>query len=323
MIPSLGLFFGAIDATLFALIAAFLLDARFGEPNWLWSRLPHPAALLGRMVGGADRLANKGAARRLRGALALFLILALAYGLGWTIEAIPYAGPVLSALGAAILLAQRSLIEHVEAVAVGLKDGLPEGRLAVSMIVGRDPSELDEPAVARAAIESAAENFSDGVIAPAFWYLLGGLPAMLVYKAINTADSMIGHRSERHLRFGWASARLDDLVNLIPARLSALLIAAASHAPARALRTAWRDARKHVSPNAGWPEAATAGALGVRLGGPRRYQGRLVDGATLYREGWDAPGPAEIFRATTLLARSWILTVAACLGGLAGALLAG
>ena len=160
------------------------------------------------------------------------------------------------------------------------------------------------------AVESAAENFSDGVIAPAFWYLIGGLPAMLAYKAINTADSMIGRRSERYRAFGWASARLDDLVNLIPARISALLIAAAAPAQSRALATAWRDARKHVSPNAGWPEAAMAGGLGVSLGGPRRYEGAWLDGATLYAEGWRNIDRSTIYRATRVLARAWVLCAA-------------
>ena len=310
MSPQFGLAFGAADSTLLALLIALLLDARFGEPNWLWSRIPHPAALLGRLVSESDRLLNRGGVRRLRGVLTILLLSAFAWTIGWAIEAAPYVGPALSALGAAVLLAQRSLIEHVEAVAVGLNDGLPEGRLAVSMIVGRDPSELDEPAVARAAVESAAENFSDGVIAPAFWYLIGGLPAMLAYKAINTADSMIGRRSERYRAFGWASARLDDLVNLIPARISALLIAAAAPAQSRALATAWRDARKHVSPNAGWPEAAMAGGLGVSLGGPRRYEGAWLDGATLYAEGWRNIDRSTIYRATRVLARAWVLCAA-------------
>ncbi len=322
MIPELGFAVGAWDATLLALVAALLLDARFGEPNWLWARIPHPAALLGRLVDRLDRALNRGGARRLRGALALLLLLVVAWSAGSAVEAIPHAGPFLSALGAAALLAQRSLIEHVEAVAIGLRDGLAEGRLAVSRIVGRDPSALDEPAIARAAIESAAENFSDGVVAPAFWYLVGGLPAMLVYKAVNTADSMIGHRTERHARFGWAAARLDDGVNLVPARLSALLIAAGSPATRRALRTAWRDAAAHVSPNAGWPEAAMAGGLGVVLGGPRSYEGRRVDGATLYAEGWRDLGPGEIFRATRVLARAWILATALCVAALAAAMIA-
>ncbi|MCI4663576.1 MAG: adenosylcobinamide-phosphate synthase CbiB [Neomegalonema sp.] len=313
---TLGLLFGDADATLLALLLALMLDARFGEPSWLWSRMPHPAALLGRGVDQLERRLNRGSAKRVKGLLALALLATAALAIGGALAAVPYVGPLFATIGAAILIAQRSLIEHIEAVAIGLQDSLAEGRFAVSMVVGRDPKQLDEPAVARAAIESAAENFSDGVVAPAFWFLLGGLPGILAYKAINTADSMIGHRSERYRAFGWASARLDDLVNLIPARLSAALIALSTQAPRRALRTVWRDAHKHLSPNAGWPEAAMAGGLGVMLGGPRRYGAQIIDGATLYGEGWRDPGPAEIMRATRVLSRAWILLCAAIIGAI-------
>ncbi len=197
------------------------------------------------------------------------------------------------ALLASTLLAQRSLFTHVRAVADGLaRDGLPGGRAAVSQIVGRNPASLDEAGVVRAAIESLAENFSDGVVAPAFWCGIGGLPGIVFYKAVNTADSMIGHRTERHAAFGWAAARLDDAINLPASRLAALWIVLAATlqrdaTPLAAIRAVWRDAGKHRSPNAGWPEAAMAGALGLRLAGPRVY------GATRVEDAWMGDGRAD------------------------------
>jgi adenosylcobinamide-phosphate synthase len=228
-------------------------------------------------------------------------------------------GCAVEALLVAILLAQKSLIQHVSKVATRLRDGLPAGRAAVSLIVGRDVSVLDEAGVARAGIESAAENFSDAVVAPAFWYALLGLPGLFVFKVVNTADSMIGHRSPRHEAFGWSAARLDDLLNLIPARLSAGLIAAAAVAggsAGQAIRAARRDAGRHKSPNAGWPEAAAAGALGLALGGPRRYDDRLVDGAWLNAGGRKCAGPDDIVRAARLIDRAWamLLTIVAAAG---------
>ena len=200
-------------------------------------------------------------------------------------------GFIALAMLASTLPAQRSLHDHVAAVAGGLRIGLPEGRLAVARIVGRDPDQLDEAGVARAAIESLAENFSDGIVAPAFWGALFGLPGMAAYKAVNTLDSMIGHRTPRHERFGWASARLDDWLNLVPSRLSALwLLLAALLLPGAAAgpawRAVWRDARHHRSPSAGWPEAAMAGALGLRIAGPRAYHG------VLSTDGWMGNGRA-------------------------------
>jgi adenosylcobinamide-phosphate synthase len=172
--------------------------------------------------------------------------------------------------------------DHVAAVASGLTRSLQDGRTAVSHIVGRDPQRLDEAGVSRAALESLAENTSDGIVAPAFWYALLGLPGLVAYKAINTADSMIGHKTERYINFGWASAKLDDAVNFIPARLTGLLFAAAAAISnpengRAALAAMWNDARNHQSPNAGWPEAAMAGALGLRFGGPRDYDGETID----------------------------------------------
>ena len=236
-------------------------------------------------------------ARRLLGVAALALILAITVTVALTLSEIfsrllgAGAFIALGVLGST-LVAQRSLDDHVKKVATGLAFDLDQGRAAISHIVGRDPQTLDGPAIARAAIESLAENFSDGIVAPTFYMVVGGLPGAVAYKTINTADSMIGHRTTRYEAFGWAAARLDDLVNLPASRLAALLImCAAALLPGcsalEAAKSVWRDARDHRSPNAGWPEAAMAGALGLRLAGPRSYGGILVD------DGWMGRGRAE------------------------------
>ena len=298
------------------LLPALLLDAGFGEPPWLWSRLPHPAVVMGRAVGFLDRQMNKGRARKARGIVALVVLVIAAGGIGWGIAAVPDAG-ILEIIAAAILLAQRSLSDHVAAVARALRMSLPEGRRAVAMIVGRDTAALDASGVARAAIESAAENLSDGVVAPAFWFLVAGLPGMLVYKIVNTADSMIGHRTPKHAEFGWASARLDDLLNLIPARLTAVMIALAhgwiDHRPIL------RDGGLHRSPNAGWPEAAMAVVLDVSLSGPRSYHGVARDFPWVWPEGRRDAGPPDIDRGVVALWRTWgvmlgVIAVIALLG---------
>ncbi|MBE3638751.1 adenosylcobinamide-phosphate synthase CbiB [Mangrovicoccus algicola] len=285
------------------LALALLLDALLGEPDALWRRIPHPAVLMGRAVAGLDRRWNRGTARRARGIAALAVLAGGAAGLGAVIEALP-GGTLWSVLLAAVLLAQKSLCQHVAAVADALDRGLPEGRRAVAMIVGRDTREMDGPAIARGAIESAAENLSDGIVAPAFWYLLLGLPGILAYKAVNTADSMIGYRTERHAAFGWAAARFDDLVNLVPARLTAGLIVILWRLWPR-LGPILAEARRHRSPNAGWPEAAAARALGVALSGPRSYEGRMRDYPFVNPGGRHAIGAAEIRASVALLWRVW------------------
>ena len=283
------------------LIPALLLDGVMGEPKWLWSHVPHPAVLMGRLIGWCDTRFNDGT--RARGALVL-AALVLAAGLaGWLIAALPL-GWLWSVLLAAILLAQRSLVTHVRAVADGLRYGVNPGRRAVAMIVGRDTSALDESGVARAAIESVAENFSDGVVAPAFWFLVAGLPGILIYKLVNTADSMIGYRTPRHEAFGWAAARLDDVLNYIPARLTAGLIALAFWS-ARAVDVTLQDARLHRSPNAGWPEAAMAGVLDVALSGPRSYHGEMREFPFVNAGGEREIGVAEIEAAIAVLWRVW------------------
>jgi adenosylcobinamide-phosphate synthase len=268
---------------------ALFVERLFGYPEAIHRHIGHPVEWIGRLLVKLEtRFFDAGAApmqARLRGIAALLALLLittvpamaiaslLSYGsLGWIIEA----------LLATALIAQHSLHEHVSAVGKGLDISMNEGRKAVAKIVGRDPAALDESGIAKAALESLAENTSDGIVAPVLWYALLGLPGIVAYKAINTADSMIGHKSERYLYFGWAAARLDDLVNLPASRLTGLLFAAAAAWTDRergrtALQTMWRDAPKHQSPNAGWPESALAASLGVKFGGPRRYDGNLVD----------------------------------------------
>jgi adenosylcobinamide-phosphate synthase len=275
---------------LLLLLAALALDLIVGDLPVAFRFVPHPVMLVGRAVDWFDRRLNRerrgDEARRVRGILAVLILVLAAAGLGFALAVLLRAlrfGWAIEVLLVAILLAQRSLFEHVATVGEALaQGGLLRGREAVSHIVGRDPNSLDEHGVARAAIESLAENFSDGVVAPAFWYALFGLPGLFVYKTANTLDSMIGHKTPRYLHFGWAAARLDDLLNLAPARVSGLLLAAAALAApqarvAPAFRIMLRDARKHRSPNAGWPEAATAGALDLALAGPRRYHGQLIN----------------------------------------------
>ena len=277
---------------LLLLLVALAVDAYVGEMSFLFRAVPHPVVLIGRAIGWFDARLNRtersAQARRLRGALsvaALCLVgAALGAALTWFGRHYPM-GWVVELLVAVTLVAQRSLYDHVARVGRSLaEDGLWAGRKAVALIVGRDPASLDESGVARAAIESCAENFSDGVVAPAFWYVLFGLPGLIVYKVVNTADSMIGHRNPRYEDFGKAAARFDDFLNLVPARLSGLFIViAACFAPTAkpwtALAAMWRDAGKHRSPNAGWPEAAMAGALGLALAGPRVYASGTVNDA--------------------------------------------
>jgi len=289
------------------LIVALLLDAAFGEPRWLWNRLPHPAVLMGRLVGWCDARFNRDGALKLKGSLVAAGLALTGLALGWLIHLVPDHG-VIEALAVAILVAQKSLVEHVRAVATALRRSIPEGRQAVAMIVGRDTAEMTGPDISRAAIESAAENLSDGVVAPVFWYLVLGLPGILAYKLVNTADSMIGHLTPRYKDFGWASARLDDVLNLIPARLTALLIA---------LTHGWldpkpilRDAPKHRSPNAGWPESALAPVLNVALSGPRSYHGVHRHYPWVWPEGRRDPGPDDIDAAADALWRVWAALLA-------------
>ena len=292
-----------VSFDLVLLSVALLLEAALGYPEALLRAIRHPVVWIGALISWLDRTSNRPGwtfeQRRVAGIAATLILALAAAGPAWLIQhmvlkalPLPLAILVLATL-ASTLLAQRSLWSHVSAVGHGFAaDGLAGGRKAVSMIVGRNPQALDSAGVIRAAIESLAENFSDGIVAPALWCAIAGLPGIAVYKAINTADSMIGHRTQRHAAFGWASARLDDVINLPASRLSVLwiVLAALLHdASARgAVRAVWRDASRHRSPNAGWPEAAMAGALGLRLAGPRIYGTEKVD------DGWMGDGRAEV-----------------------------
>jgi adenosylcobinamide-phosphate synthase len=302
-------------------LAAAVLEATIGYPAPLYLAIGHPVTWMGRWLAWLEARLNCAessfAARRASGVLALGLHLVPVAVVSWEATRLcVWAGALgfaALALLAASLPAQRSLARHVSAVADGLDAGLDEGRVAVAKIVGRNSRGLDEAGVARAAIESLAENFSDGVVAPILWTALGGLTGGALYKAINTADSMIGHGDERYKAFGWAAARLDDLVNLPASRLAALwLILAALLTPGASARDAaravHRNASQHRSPNAGWPEAAMAGALGLKLAGPRVYRDTLVDDAFM-GEGRREAGAADIRYALRLFTRACAIQV--------------
>jgi adenosylcobinamide-phosphate synthase len=308
----------------FASAALALLVERFvGYPPAVFDKIGHPVIWIGRVITWTDRTFNRpGVSRsegRLRGVIALAILLIAVFvpsyvaaqiigttRIGWMVEA----------LLATSLIAQKSMRDHVKDVWRGLAISLPAARSAVAKIVGRDPAQLDESGISKAALESLAENTSDGIVAPILWYALLGLPGIAVYKAINTADSMIGHKSEKYLHFGWGSARLDDLVNLPASRLTGLLFAATE--PSR-FKDIWavmcRDAPKHGSPNAGWPEAAMAAALGLKFGGPRTYQGERVD-LPWMGEGREHLSRLDIKRGLKLYGRAmWLLFAAMALLG--------
>jgi adenosylcobinamide-phosphate synthase len=294
------------------LALALILDAIFGEPDWLWRRVPHPAVVFGKIIDALEGALNAGMHRRIKGTCAVLALVAIVWLVAWVLSRGMFFG-VFEVLGAAVLIAQRSLADHVLAVSDALRVSLAEGRVAVARIVGRDPETLDEGGVARAAIESAAENFSDGVVAPAFWFLIAGLPGIAIYKAVNTADSMIGHRSERYAEFGWAAARLDDALNWIPARLTGFLICLVSGGRA-AMEVMLRDAPKHKSSSAGWPEAATAASLEIALAGPRVYGGVPTDDPYMNGSGRKQAGPADIEAAVWLVWKAWAVVLAVAVG---------
>ena len=297
---------------LLLLVAGLVIDALFGDMPAIFRHVPHPVVLAGRAIAFFDRKLNREtrseASRRERGIVTVFVLVGATALLGLIVEQVcrgSLVGAIVEAVLIAVLVAQRSLYEHVALVAAALgTGGLDGGREAVRHIVGRDPTSLDAHGVARAAIESLAENFSDGVVAPVFWYLLLGLPGLFAYKMANTLDSMIGHRTPRYRAFGWAAARLDDVLNAVPAPLSGVLfVIAAVFAkkcrPGRALAIMLRDGRKHHSPNAGWPESAIAGALDLALAGPRRYPEGLVTDPWL-GDGSARAGVSDIVRGLQL-----------------------
>jgi adenosylcobinamide-phosphate synthase len=295
------------------LFAALVVDAVFGEFGPLFRVIPHPVAIVGGLIGWFDRCLNceqrSDSARRARGAVVVLLMVVFAAAVGWGLTDVAHMFPhgwVVELTAVVLLVAQRSLFDHVRSVARALDcDGLEAGRVAVARIVGRDPKNLDAHGVARASIESLAENFADGVVAPVFWYLLLGLPGLLVYKTVNTMDSMIGYRTPRHAAFGMVAARLDDVLNYVPARIAAVMIVVASlfvprGRPVSALRVMARDGGKHRSPNAGWPEAAMAGGIGVALAGPRSYDGAVEDEPWVGGEFSARAGSGDIRRALYL-----------------------
>lgn len=315
-------------------LVGLAIEAACGYPRWLFGAIGHPVTWIGRLIAWCDTAWNKPqhafARRRAAGVAALVVCLGATAAASLTVvllagRLIPWPFDLLLAGAvASAFIAQRSLDSHVRAVAEALEHGtLDEARRAVSRIVGRDTASLDAHAVSRAAIESLSENFSDGVVAPVVWLVVGGLPGAALYKTINTADSMIGHKTDRYLAFGWAAARLDDLVNLPASRLSTLWIAAAAAALTRAsgraaLRTALRDAAGHRSPNAGWPEAAMAGALNLRLAGPRIYQGVTVEDRWMGSGRADADGTdirraLQVYRLACLIQAGFVAVLALAL----------
>lgn len=301
-----------------AMVVAMAVDALLGWPPQLFARIGHPVTWLGGLIAAIDtgwnRASDPPALRRAAGVAGALLVIALAVTLGWLLQfllqlLLPWGWIqiLLAGVLAWPLVALRSLHDHVAAVANPLLGGdSAAAREAVSRIVGRDPAALDEAGIARAAIESLAENASDGIVAPVLWGALFGLPGILGYKAINTLDSMIGHRSERHEAFGWAAARIDDVANFIPARLTGFLFVLLAPRRSEALSCMTRDARRHRSPNAGWPEAAMAGALGVRLSGPRIYHGSVTDEPWLNEGARDALA-ADIVAGLTVYRRAMLL----------------
>ncbi|MHA1158117.1 MAG: adenosylcobinamide-phosphate synthase CbiB [Alphaproteobacteria bacterium] len=308
-------------SALWILTLALIVDAALGDPPALWRRVPHPVVLIGGLISLMERWFNRPRIppiiRRLLGVVAVVVLVVVMAGLGWLVETIAAQftyGWVVITLVVAVMLAGRSLFDHVRAVQTAFWDGVEAARKAIAGVVGRNPGSLDEPRICRAAIETTAENMSDGLIAPALFYVVFGLPGLLAYKAVNTADSMIGHRSDRFAAFGWAAARLDDGFNIIPSRLTALLLCLASPLAGGSIGRTFtimrRDAGTHRSPNAGWPEAAMAGALDVALAGPRRYGERLVDDPYLNQDGRMAAESGDIGRALKVFVGAGVVFVA-------------
>jgi adenosylcobinamide-phosphate synthase len=308
-------------------LLAMLIELGIGYPEPVLRAIGHPVAWIGALIDCLDRSLNRDATTPIRlgaGIVTVAVVVGVTGTIAFIIQhqllRLPF-GVFALAVAASSMIAQRSLYRHVANVAAALeKQDLGAGRAAVSHIVGRDTAELDAAGVARAAIESLAENFSDGVVAPVFWMVIAGLPGAALYKAVNTADSMIGHRTPRYAAFGWAAARLDDLINLPASRLAAFLLVTAAALlknarPAEAWRMVARDAARHSSPNAGYPEAAMAGALGLSLAGPRRYGGVTVNDASMGDGRRDADA-GDIRRALALYARADAVLIA-ILAGLA------
>jgi len=299
------------------LLLALIVEAYVGEARWLFKVIPHPVRIIGGAIGFFDHKLNREhrsqVDRAFRGALVVVFMVTASFAIGWLIAWLSLNHPwgwIVEFFGLVSLMAAKGLYDHVRAVGRALNNNVEDARDAVSHIVGRDPESLDGPGVARAAIESLSENFSDGVVAPVFWYVLFGFPGLLIYKTVNTLDSMIGYRSPKYRAFGMTAARLDDVLNLIPARLAGLFIVIASlfvpkAKPGAALKVMLRDSKYHQSPNAGWPEGAMAGALGLALAGPRKYANQTIN------EPWIGDGNAQAGRKD--ISRALYLYAISCL----------
>lgn len=299
--------FGVIGEHPAPLLAALMVEAMIGYPDALHRRVPHPVVWIGHLISSMDQGWNKGNADAQRwagiGAACVLIVGSAAIGVVLEFGLTGWLGLAVLTLITTTGLAQRSLYQHVRRVLVPLeKDDTLGARQALSTIVGRDTDNLDERAISSAATESLAESFCDGIVAPAFWFLIAGLPGLFVFKAISTADSQIGHMDDRYHHFGWAAARADDLMNFVPARIAGLLICIAGMGGWRIMV---RDARKHLSPNAGWSEAAMAGALNVQIGGGAAYDGEWIGRETL-GDG-ERPGPADLKIALTVYVRACLL----------------
>jgi len=293
--------------TIQILLIALILDYLIGDPNKVWSKIPHPAVIMGKLISWFDYNFNFGSALKFKGIFAIFSLSIMACLIGQFIHLLPDYG-LIELLITTILLAHNSLVKHVKDVLIGLNNSLNEGRNAVACIVGRQTKNLDESNVSRAAVESAAENFSDAVIAPIFWYLLLGLPGLFLYKMTNTADSMIGYKSEKYLLFGFGAAKFDDLMNWIPSRICGTLMCAAYLSKSNFL-IMLKDAKLHASPNAGWPEAAMASILNVALAGPRSYHGKLTHYEFINSSGRHDMDRTNINDALKVLNRSWLILI--------------
>ena len=319
--PSQPWIFMEFSNNFLIIVLAIVLDAILGDPKWVYSKIPHPVAVIGFQIERLDRFLNQTiystSTRKIFGVFSAVIVISSSWLFGWLIDNLCSQvsfGIILQVVTVSIFLAQNSLYRHVASVAKACSvNDIISARSQISHIVGRDPNSLDQKAIGRAAIESLSENFSDGVVAPIFWYAVGGLPALIAYKALNTSDSMIGYLNEKYAHFGWCSARLDDLANFIPARLSALIISVAaflipSANGSNALKTVIRDAKKHRSKNAGWPEAAMAGALDIKIAGPRHYSGGLVNDAWM-GAGTSNVEASHIHRALRIFCVSCVLNV--------------
>lgn len=304
-------------------VLAFVLDALLGEPRWI----PHPVRVIGRVIDRGEQWLRRGPSSPARDfwggcGLVLAVVMGTYWGMTWMLCALSalswWIGYAATVLLGSLCIARRSLYEHALAIFYPLVTGdLATARTMLARIVSRDTIDLPEGEVVRGAVESVAENSSDGVIAPFLYLALGGVPLALSYKAVNTLDSMIGYRTGRYEYLGKAAARLDDLANLIPARLTALALVGASWSLGpgfdgkNAWRMTWRDGHQHSSPNAGYPEAAVAGALGIQLGGPSRYWGTLVEKPTL-GDACHPLRPEHITQSLRLLDRASLFALGVC-----------